>query len=131
MYEKSHVSLEQHACLVCGKAFETGAILMDRRLRASLARHTVTGWGLCPEHQQLSDDGFVALVECDSARSGATDANGCLKPEQCYRTGKVAHLARDVFPKIFQAAIPSDQPCVFVEQGVIDYIQARVRPDQS
>lgn len=61
MNDKSHVSLEQHVCLVCGAAFDTGAILLDRRLRASMKHHTATGWGLCPEHQKLSDDGFVAL----------------------------------------------------------------------
>lgn len=43
MSEKSHVSLEQHACLVCGTTFDTGAILLDKRLRASMERHTATG----------------------------------------------------------------------------------------
>ncbi len=55
MNDKSHVSLEQHVCLVCGKAFDTGAVLLDKRLRASMEHHTKTGWGLCPEHQKLSD----------------------------------------------------------------------------
>src|SRR3546814_5168048 len=49
MNDKSHVSLEQHVCLVCGVAFDTGAILLDKRLRASLERHTATGWGLRSE----------------------------------------------------------------------------------
>lgn len=43
MNDKSHVSLEQHVCLVCGTAFDTGAILLDKRLRASMERHTATG----------------------------------------------------------------------------------------
>ncbi|SFE17291.1 hypothetical protein SAMN03159379_07464, partial [Variovorax sp. NFACC26] len=46
MDEKSHVSMEQHLCLVCGLGFDTGGILFDRRLRQSMQRHTVTGWGL-------------------------------------------------------------------------------------
>ena len=54
MSDKSHVSIEQHICLVCGAAFETGSILLDRRLRASMEHHTKTGWGLCPEHQKLA-----------------------------------------------------------------------------
>ncbi len=49
MNDKLHVSLEQHVCLVCGTAFDTGAILLDKRLRASMERRTATGWGLCPE----------------------------------------------------------------------------------
>jgi hypothetical protein len=72
MSEKSHVSLERHLCLVCGAEYDTGAILLDRRLRASLDRHTTTGWGLCPEHRRLCDEGFVALVECDPARSAVS-----------------------------------------------------------
>jgi len=62
MNDKSHVSLEQHACLVCGSTFDTGSILLDRRLRATMERHTTTDWGLCPEHQRLFSEGFVALV---------------------------------------------------------------------
>ncbi|MDH1505978.1 ATPase [Aeromonas caviae] len=100
MNDKSHVSLEQHVCLVCGKAFDTGTILLDKRLRASMEHHTKTGWGLCPEHQKLADDGFVALVECDPQRSGSP--GGRLKPEQAYRTGRLAHLKHHVFAKVFK-----------------------------
>ena len=71
MEEKSHVSLEQHACLVCGVSFGTGSILLDKCLRATMKRCTGMGWGLCPEHQKLSDDGLVALIECDLQRSGS------------------------------------------------------------
>lgn len=83
MNDKSHASLEQHVCLVCGARFDTGAILLDKRLRASMERHTATDWGLCPEHQKLSDDGFVALVECDPQRSSSPSGADRMKP----RTG--------------------------------------------
>jgi hypothetical protein len=46
MDDKSHVSQEQQLCLVCGTTFATGSLLLDRRLRASLKHHTMTGWGL-------------------------------------------------------------------------------------
>ncbi|HCL44624.1 TPA: ATPase [Pseudomonas aeruginosa] len=123
MNDKSHVSLEQHVCLVCGTRFDTGAILLDRRLRASMERHTATGWGLCPEHQKLSDDGFVALVECDPQRSGSPAGGGRVKPEQAYRTGRLAHLKREAFAQVFNVPIAADQPCVFVEPGVIEQLQ--------
>ena len=123
MNDKSHVSLEQHVCLVCGAAFDTGAILLDKRLRASMERHTATGWGLCPEHQKLSDDGFVALVECDPQRSGSPAGGGRVKPEQAYRTGRLAHLKREAFAQVFNVPIAADQPCVFVEPGVIEQLQ--------
>ncbi|ENG0045683.1 ATPase [Pseudomonas aeruginosa] len=131
MNDKSHVSLEQHVCLVCGTHFDTGAILLDKRLRASMERHTATGWGLCPEHQKLSDDGFVALVECDPERSGSLAGGGRVKPEQAYRTGRLAHLKRNVFAELFNAPIAANQPCVFVEPGVIEQLQAMVSPATS
>ena len=123
MDEKSHVSLEQHACLVCGVSFDTGSVLLDKRLRASMNRYTVTGWGLCVEHQKLADDGFVALVECDPQRSGS-QAGGRMKPEQAYRTGRLAHLKRELFAEVFNVSIEDKQPCVFVEPGVIEQLQA-------
>ena len=126
MNEKSHVSLEQHLCLVCGVAYDTGSILLDKCLRARLEHHTTTGWGLCAEHQKLSDDGFVALVECDPQRSGSPGDR--LKPEQAYRTGRLAHLKRDVFADMFNVPVAADQACVFVEPGVIERLQAMVEP---
>jgi hypothetical protein len=128
MNDQSHVSLEQHVCLVCGATFDTGAILLDKRLRASMARHTTTGWGLCAEHQKLSDDGFVALIECDPQRSGSSSGADRLKPEQAYRTGRLAHLKRDVFARVFNVPITADQPCVFVEPGVIERLQSMMAP---
>ncbi len=129
MNDKSHVSMEQHVCLVCGVAFDTGAILLDKRLRESMERHTTTGWGLCAEHQKLADDGFVALVECDPQRSGLQ--GGRLKPGQAYRTGRLAHIKRHVFTQVFNVPIEANQPCVFVEPGVIEQLQAMVPPAAS
>ena len=131
MNDKSHVSLEQHVCLVCGKAFDTGTILLDKRLRASMERHTKTGWGLCPEHQKLSDDGFVALVECDPQRSGSPAGSARVKPDQAYRTGRLAPVRRTVFAQVFNVSIDDKQTCVFVELGVIDQLQSMVAPVAS
>ncbi|RLM14206.1 ATPase [Gibbsiella quercinecans] len=123
MNEKSHVSLEQHVCLVCGTNFDTGNILLDKRLRASMDRYTTTAWGLCSEHQRLFDEGYIALVECDPQRSGSPSKTGLLKPEQAYRTGRLAHLKRDVFTDMFNVSITTNQACVFVEPGVIERLQ--------
>ena len=128
MNDKSHVSLEQHICLVYGTAFDTGSLLLDRRLRASMNRHTPTGWGLYVEHRKLFDDGFVALVECDSKRSGSPSSNDRLQPEQAYRTGRLAHLKREVFTRVFNVPITDKQSCVFVEPGVIEQLQSMVAP---
>lgn len=124
MNDKSHVSLEQHVCIVCGTAFDTGAILLDKRLRASMEHHTKTGWGLCPEHQKLSDDGFVALIEIDPERSVLGSVG--VRPEQAHRTGRLAHLKRNAFPKVFDVPIQDAQVCVFIEPGVIEQLQTMV-----
>lgn len=91
-----------------------------------MERHTATGWGLCPEHQKLSDDGFVALVECDPQRSGSASDADRMKPEQAYRTGRLMHLKREVFARVFNVPIADKQPCVFVEPGVIEQLQPMV-----
>ena len=81
------------------------------------------------EHQKLADDGFVALVECDPQRSGSP--GGRLKPEQAYRTGRLAHLKHHVFAKVFNVPIEANQPCVFVKPGVIEQLEAMVSPATS
>lgn len=126
MVEKSHVSLEQQVCLVCGVTFDTGTILLHKHLRATLAPYTTTGWGLCAEHHRLFSEGFVALVECDPELSGSPGSR--LKPEQAYRTGQVAHLKRELFATMFNVPIEENQAFVFVEPGVIEQLQALVTP---
>lgn len=123
MSEKSHVSLEQHVCAVCGQVFDTGALLLDRRLRPSLERHTTTSWDLCAEHKKLNEEGFVALIECDPARSGAGMGTRRLQIGQAYRTGRLAHLKREAFSKVFNVEVDPQQACVFVEPGVIERLQ--------
>jgi len=123
MSEKSYVSMEQGACLVCGRPYNTGSILIDRRLRASMERYTITGWGLCPEHLVLHEEGYIALVECDPTKSGNPRAGDTVRPENVYRTGPVAHLKREVFSAIFNRPAEHNQPCMYVEPGVIQKLQ--------
>jgi len=124
MTEKSHVSLEQNVCVVCGITYDTGAILIDRRLRQSLEKYTCTGSGLCPEHKRLYDEGFVALVECDPEKSGSPPAGALLNPAEAYRTGRIAHLKRALCAQVFNVPIGSELPYVFVEPGVIEKLQS-------
>jgi hypothetical protein len=76
----------------------------------------------CVIHRQPSDDCFVALVEGDPQRSGAPDGNGNMKPKNAYRTGRPAHLKRQVFPKVFNVLIVVGHSRVFVEPGVIEQL---------
>lgn len=126
MNDKSHVSLEQHICQVCGTTFDTGNILLDKRLRASMSHHTTTGWGLCSEHQKMFSEGFVALIEFDPARSGNPRGGESLDLKDAYRTGRLAHIKRTAFNAIFNVALGENQTCVFAEPGVIERLQKMV-----
>lgn len=120
---KSHVSMEQKQCIVCGAAYNTGAILMDTRIRngklmESMERNTITGAGLCEEHQKLFDDGYIALVECDN-----TSDQQRLRPENANRTGNICHIRRSLADQIFNIKISESLPMVFIEVGIIEKLQ--------
>ena len=69
---KSYVSVEQKQCPICGIVHDTG-LLLDRRMRESLERFTLTGAALCGECQGKYDEGYIALVEVDPAQSPEGD----------------------------------------------------------
>lgn len=130
---KSHVSIEQNACLVCGRTFDTGAILLDRRLKDSLDRTTTTGFGLCDEHQKLYDDGFIALVGCDPERSNPSGGKR-VDPGDAYRTGRVAFIKRQAWDHIFDVPLPigeDGKPCplVFCPDELIDMLAEKIPHD--
>jgi hypothetical protein len=130
--EKSHVTLIANLCLVCGTQFDTGELALDRRLRPVFDMHTVMGMGLCPEHEKLYKDGYIALVACDTEKS-TVEPSGQIKPENAYRTGAIAHVKAEAWSKIFNVPLPMGKesgmmlPAVFVEAGVIDMLEAEQR----
>jgi hypothetical protein len=89
---KSHVSMAQHQCIVCGEIYDTGEILLDRRLKNSLEERTLTGKGFCEEHQKLKDDGYIALCEAIEGSS--------------IRTGRVIHIKNSAWEKVFNSELP-------------------------
>lgn len=131
MSDKSHVSMEQKICPVCGVKFETDALLLDTRIRTvkdrtghrrrelmqSMDRYTVTGWKLCDEHQAQSDDGFLHLVEIDPDKSSGKGV------DEVHRTGNLAALKRDVARNLFDIDV-GDHPMVFIEPGVIEILKS-------
>jgi hypothetical protein len=128
---KSHVTLEQHVCIVCGKQHDSGNILMDMRLRTvkgqpalreTFEHKTLTGWGLCEECKVQDDAGYVALVAVDPELS-APGANGNIKPEDAHRTGEVCHVRREgVWDRLFSIPAP-DGPMCFVEPAVVEHLK--------
>lgn len=131
--DKSYVSMAQHRCLVCACLYDTGEILMDTRLRNTFDRHTITGSGLCPEHQKMYDDGYVALVGVDESKS--TIRKGKMMPDDAYRTGNIAHIRVSAWERLFSCELPmkNGKPLdlVFVSDGVIDLLKSKMPPEDA
>lgn len=123
---KSHVTMEQNVCIVCGKEFDTGNLLIDKQLRQRFESKTVTEFGMCPKHQKLKDKGFIALIGIDPKKSEEL-MNGNIKPESAYRTGKVAHLKEEVFNKIFNCG--HNNGIVFCDDELIEKLKEMTQND--
>lgn len=115
------VSIAQEVCSVCGTKYDNGELLLAKRLSANLPDKTVTGWGLCPLHQKMHDDGYVALVAIDPAKSG-DGKQGALKPENAYRTGRVAHVRRSAWGNIFDGEAPKG-PLAYCGDDLIELLE--------
>ena len=127
--DKSHVSMERKICVVCAKEYDTNSILLDKRLKPSLERNTITGFGICPADQERADQGFIALVEVDPERSFAgsgsvevKSADQVMKPQDAYRTGRIIHIKKSTFEKVFNT--PSDQEVCFIDIDAFSRLKA-------
>lgn len=129
---KSYVSMEQKICTVCGQKYSTNSILMDKRLRESLDPETITGYGLCEEHQRLHDEGYIALVAVDEEKS-KSGRKGELTLENAYRTGEVAHVRRSVLPNIIKDISPETLalPMIFASQEIIGMLEHMQKAAES
>lgn len=120
---KSYVSMEHQICVICGAEFQTNSILLDKRLKDSMEPTTVTGYGLCPEHQKLHDEGYIALIAVDEALSTNKPKNNVIKGlNGIHRTGAVAHVRREVAKNIFNCALP-EGPFMYCEPEVISMLE--------
>ena len=119
---KSYVTMEQHVCRICGTTFDSGAILMDQRMRDKFEMHTTTGYGICPEDQAKMDDGYIALVGCDDEKSPKM-ANGNIKAEDAYRTGDLIHIRSSVWDNIFTGIEAPEGMVCFCDVKVIDHLK--------
>lgn len=116
--EGSHVALEQHACRVCCTVFDTGAVLLDTRLRKTFkARHAVTAYGLCPACEKMRADGYVALIE---TRKHDPHDEGAMQAE---RTGRHAHIRASVWPRVFNVPAPACGFC-YCEDGTLARLES-------
>lgn len=131
MITKSYVTMEKHQCIVCGRLYETGALLLNKRMKDSFEKYTTTGTGLCPEHQKLFDDEYIALIEVNNKQQGAS-----LTLKNANRTGRIAHIHEATARQIFNTPIGTE-PMMFVEigrdgnGGVLDALESMQHPDDK
>ena len=93
----SYANPDQSICPICGDACATDA-------------------GLCPPHQKLCEEGFLALVEVSNGRPD-------IKLGEAIHTGQVAHIRYEIFAKVFNRSADPSAPLVYVEPGVIESLQ--------
>lgn len=115
---KSYVSMAQHQCPICLKMHDTGEILLNKNLRATLERKTTTGHSPCPSCQGRLDNDFIALVETRDTNVGQSRAQF-----DTPRSGNFVFLKREAFARIFDVPVPNP-PMAFIEPGIIDKLQA-------
>ncbi len=111
MRQSSHVSIARRRCIVCTSEYETGT--------TAAGEDQMIGWGLCPAHRELHGDGFIALIECDTSKSGHPIPGDWLNPERVHRTGLVAYLEHGAVCSIFNIQLDPALPAVYVERGTI------------
>lgn len=63
--ENNIAALEQKVCVSCGKAFDTGSILVVRQLKKGFKHmHQITGFGMCETcKKRLTEADHILLVE--------------------------------------------------------------------
>ena len=114
----SHVAMAKKICDVCGVVHEFNTeILIHKQLKDIDPDKTITGYGLCEEHQKLFDEGYIALVAANVLASEVK--NGIVKREDTQPTGELAHVRRTVFNKMFDTQVDDGLPLVYVEPEVI------------
>lgn len=108
MTEKSHVALGQGQCFICAKFYETGEVLLHKRLKPVFDREVTTTNAPCPECKGRIDTNFTALIEADE------DGDN--------RTGRIAWIPGDRWSEFFNVPRPP--------KG-IGYIQKGILPQET
>jgi len=115
-----YVKMGKYLCVATGKTFESGEILLDKRLKDIPEDKTVTGWGISPEIQEKIDNGFIVCVSIDLDKSGAKEGKH-LQPDSVYRTGQIAYIRELAFFGI--TGREPENKIIFVDDGFIEMMQ--------
>ncbi len=117
---KSFVTLEQAVCPICREEKDTGALLLDRRMRDTFEHKTTTGFAVCSTCQDRIDDGYIALVGANPDKSVIIDDT--LKPEDAHYIAEYLWLKRHVAVKMFNIDVEKT-PFVYIDQEAINKVK--------
>jgi len=120
---EDYVKMEKHVCKVCNKLFDSGNILLHKNMRAISEDKTITGFGLCPEHQKLFDEGYVALIVIDESKSRMNGND--VKPKDAHRTGMIIHLRREVMKEMFDMDLSTVKEMIFIDQELATLLEKK------
>lgn len=123
MSRQTYMSIERGVCVVCGKQFDAGTLMIEKH---PLSEASVVGWELCKADAQMHRLGFVALVECELDMT-AHHSGETLPHDEVHRTGGIMHLTREAFIAIFKTASRPGLPCAYVPQGTLQKLQSIMR----
>lgn len=115
-----NVAVEQQICEICGHNVETGAILLDRRLRGKFENmHVTTGIGRCAGCKTLVAEDRVALVTILDQGQGDMITN-----ENAVRTGSLIWMKRHIFNDIFSVDQDTDKfDFMFIDKEIENKIR--------
>lgn len=120
---KSFVSLEAKVCPCCHKQFETNALLLDRTVKDTLEKTTVTGYMLC---STCKKEGYLLCVEISNA-SEMTEKR--VTPERANKTGRVIYIKEDMAKELFQT--DTLEEFVYIDKGVYNYFENLVNKEEK
>ncbi len=107
---------------MCGTKHESNEILIHKKLKDIPEDKRITGYELCPEHQKLHEDGYIALVV---AKRYSTDGRTRMKLGEGDRTGEIVHMKRAVFSKLFDVDEEvASLEMIYIDEEVLGKIKA-------
>ena len=110
------VAKELAVCPVCGNTHMTG-VLIHKDMKE--IKNQVTHEALCPEHQEMFDDGFIALVEVEDTHHKGGKRVPITEPN---RTGRLVHIKKDVFDNLITENVDDSMPLVFMAIDAVEHI---------
>ena len=100
MSEKSFVTLASRQCAVCGEVYETGELLINKHFKEVFDKHTVVGWGMCPECHKQVDEGYVAFVELKDNPKLPDNCKVSGSDERVRPTGRTVWIKKTILPDL-------------------------------